>query len=99
MTSTSLKRSLVASAVAFSFVFSSAAALGTFLPTANAQEVSPTQLIAALPDFSKLVEDNGKAVVSIETLKKAKKLQKQTSERSRSVRRTKKIRLPLPVRR
>ena len=76
MTSTSLKRSLVASAVAFSFVFSSAAALGTFLPTANAQEVSPTQLIAALPDFSKLVEDNGKAVVSIETLKKAKKVTK-----------------------
>ena len=99
MTSTSLKRSLVASAVAFSFCFSSAAALGTFLPTANAQEVSPTQLIAALPDFSKLVEDNGKSSCQHRNTEKAKKLQKQTSERSRSVRRTKKIRLPLPVRR
>ncbi len=74
MTSISLKRSLVTSAVAFALVFSSSSLLTAAIPSVNAQEVSPAQLVAALPDFSKLVEENGKAVVSIETLKKAKKV-------------------------
>lgn len=33
-----------------------------------------TSQVSALPDFTKLVEDNGKAVVSISTVKKAKRL-------------------------
>lgn len=39
-------------------------------PEAHAQ----TSQVSGLPDFTKLVEDNGKAVVSISTVKKAKRL-------------------------
>lgn len=72
MTSTLLKKSLIASAVAFSLAFSSVNFSEVFIPSALAQEGS-SSTAAVLPDFSKLVEDNGKAVVSIETLKKSKK--------------------------
>lgn len=39
-------------------------------PEAHAQ----TSLLSGLPDFTKLVEDNGKAVVSISTVRKAKRV-------------------------
>ena len=42
----------------------------SFFHEANAQ----TSQLSGLPDFTKLVEDNGKAVVSISTVKKAKRL-------------------------
>lgn len=42
----------------------------SFIPAAHAQ----TSQVSGLPDFTKLVEDNGRAVVSISTLEKAKSL-------------------------
>lgn len=42
----------------------------SFFHEAHAQ----TSQLSGLPDFTKLVEDNGKAVVSISTVKKAKRL-------------------------
>ena len=39
-------------------------------PEAHAQ----TSQLSGLPDFTKLVEDNGKAVVSISTVRKAKRV-------------------------
>lgn len=41
----------------------------SFFHEAHAQ----TSQLSGLPDFTKLVEDNGKAVVSISTVKKAKR--------------------------
>lgn len=62
----------------FSLIFAaSLLSVGTMVPsiavTGSAQAQEPLAIVA-LPDFSKLVEENGKAVVSINTLKKAKVL-------------------------
>ena len=47
----------------------------SFFHEAHAQ----TSQLSGLPDFTKLVEDNGKAVVSISTVKKAKRLDRKTA--------------------
>ena len=62
----SMKKTAAAAAVTFAFVAGSLVQTSPIAPitSAHAQQ-------AQLPDFTKLVEDNGKAVVSIQVTQKA----------------------------
>lgn len=72
MTSALAKKTLLASAISFSFLFPATGFSFLGNTSAIAQEAN-SSVVMTVPDFSKLVEETGKTVVSIETLKKAKK--------------------------
>ena len=62
----SMKKTAAAAAVTFAFVAGSLVQTSPIAPITYAQAQQ-----AQLPDFTKLVEDNGKAVVSIQVTQKA----------------------------
>ena len=64
-----LKPAVLTIACAAAFIYGSQGTVSVF-PEAHAQ----TSQLSGLPDFTKLVEDNGKAVVSISTVRKAKRV-------------------------
>ncbi len=69
------KLTVLSFAVAASFCTLSS--VDSFLKLSEAQaQPATTDAVVMLPDFSKLVEDNGKAVVSIESVRKARNVSK-----------------------